>query len=73
MLPEDGDDPITARRRLQRDHVAVDQALGEHLQRVDAGRDPPRDANPAFLGDRDLTEVAMNIQPHPAHSPPLIV
>ena len=45
------------------------QALREQLQRLDPGRDPTRRPHLAVLGDRDLAEVAVHIQPKRAHSP----
>jgi len=43
------------------------QALGEQPERLWRGRDPARAADLAVLNDRDLTEVAVNIQPYRAH------
>src|SRR4051794_12110494 len=72
MALEDRHDHVAAARRLQRDDIARDQALREDLKRVDARRDPARRPNVAAFRDRDLAEVAMNIQPEPAHRPPLV-
>ena len=48
------------------------QALREQLQRRHPRRDPTRRSDPPVLGDRDLAEVSMHIQPKPAHHSPLV-
>ena len=52
---------------LQRHPVARIEALREQLQLLGPGLDPARRSQPALLDDRDLAEVAMNIQRYCPH------
>ena len=48
--------------RLQDDLVLGPQAAGELLERLGRGGHPPGRAQPALLDDRDLAEVAVDVQ-----------
>src|SRR3954464_8811432 len=50
--------------------VIAAQALREQLDHLRARRDPPRGSHLAPLGDRDLTEVTVHIQPDRSHFAP---
>ena len=52
---------------LQHHPVIGGQALREQLQHIGLGRDPARRAHLAFLGDRDLAEVTVYVQPDRSH------
>src|SRR3954454_18710966 len=52
---------------LQHHLIIRAQALREHLQHVRPGRYPPRRPNLTGLGNRDLTEVAVHVQPDRPH------
>ena len=52
---------------LQHHLIVRGQALRERLQHLRAGRDPARRPDPTGLGDRDLAEVAVHIQPDRSH------
>jgi hypothetical protein len=55
-------DPQRVAGRLQRDLIARRQTVGEHLQRFRIGRDAAGRAHTAVLADRDLAEIAVNIE-----------
>ena len=61
-----GDRPRVA-SHLQRDPITRIEALREQLQRLGPGLDPPRRPQPALRHDRDLAEVAMDIQRDRSH------
>jgi hypothetical protein len=50
-------------RRLQHHAISRRQAPREQLKLLRRARDPPSRPCPAAVGDSDLTEVAMDIQP----------
>jgi hypothetical protein len=56
--------------RLERDLVVGAEALREQLQRLGIRPHPRRGSDRAALSDRDLAEVAMNIQRDETHLAP---
>src|SRR3954447_21802803 len=58
---------------LQRDPIARIEAPSEQLQRLGPGRNAAPRAQPALRDDRDLAEVAMDIQRYRSHSILLVV
>ena len=71
-LEDPGDLPRVA-GHLQRDTVARRQALGEQLHGLARARHPAAGAAAGRIDDRDLTEIAVDVQPnrsHPFGSPP---
>lgn len=65
---EDAGDLHRPAGRLEHHFVVAAEALGEQLELVGLGLDPPRGANRAALCDRDLAEIAMYIQRDCAHA-----
>lgn len=71
MRPEDPRDRKRAAGRLHHDAVCRRRALRERLKLLGRRRDLAHRARPPAASDRDLTEVAMHIQPdRPAHHTP---
>jgi hypothetical protein len=52
---------------LERHPVFVAEAAGEQLELLGGGRDPRRRADLASLADRDLAEVAVDVQTDISH------
>ena len=52
---------------LEGDPVLLAEALGKELELFGLRRDPPRGADLAFLRDRHLAELEMNVQSDRSH------
>src|SRR6266540_3863355 len=69
---DDPRDPQRVAGRLQRDLIVDSETLRKQRQRRRLRLHPPRQPHLATLRDRDLAEVAMDVQTNEAHrSPPL--
>jgi hypothetical protein len=69
---EDARNLPRASRHLERHAICGREALREELECLGRRLDPPRRGDPGLLDDRDLAEVAVDVQPDRSHQfPPL--
>jgi hypothetical protein len=54
---------------LERDPILLAEALGEELELLGLGRDPPRRLDLTPFGDRHLTEIDVDVQGDVSHLP----